>query len=63
MKYLGEEKLRIEIAIERETIKSIERSISNLQDVKKVHEDRLEYLMMLSANQVIIDFEDEKDMD
>ena len=59
MKCLTEEKLRRDIAIERETIKSLKRSIANLQDVKKVHEDRLEYLMTLSANQTIIDFEDE----
>jgi hypothetical protein len=59
MKYLTEEKLRREIIIEYETIKSLKRSIENLTTQIAYHRGKLEYLVGLSANQTKINFDED----
>ncbi len=58
MEYWTEEKLRIERAIERVTIDSINRQIQTMNDLLLKHKDRLEYLMSISNNQTKIDFDE-----
>ena len=58
MEYWTEEKLRIERAIERVTIDSINRQIRTMNDLLLKHKDRLEYLMSISNNQTKIDFDE-----